>query len=97
MKNNQIKILISYKAKILNELKNGKEREFYKHCYMKDYAFDVVVDDMKFEIHPRGLEYWRGAEAVNLKEDFRPIDFTDKELYDVFVKGRIKKSVNYKN
>ena len=83
MKNNQINILISYKAKILNELKNGKSREFYKHCYMKDHAFDVVVDDMKFEIHPCGFEYWRGAEAVNLKEDFHPIDFTNKELYEV--------------
>lgn len=87
MKNNQINILISYKAKILNELKNGKSREFYKHCYMKDYAFDVVVDDMKFEIHPYDLRYWRGAEAVNLKEDWQPIDFTNKELYKVFVQN----------
>lgn len=87
MKNNQIKILISYKAKILNEFKNGKSREFYKNCYMKDHAFDVVVDDMKFEIHPRGLEYWRGAEAVNLKEDFRPIAFTNEELYEVLVQN----------
>ena len=86
MKNNQINILISYKAKILNELKNGKEREFYKNCYMKDYACDVVVDDMKFEIHPYGLKYWRGAEAVNLKENCRPIDFTDEELYEVLYK-----------
>ena len=85
MKNNQINILISYKAKILNELKNGKEREFYKNCYMKDHAFDVVVDGMKFEIHPYGLEYWRGAEAVNLNGDFQRINFTDEELYEVFV------------
>ena len=85
MKNNKNNILISYKAKILNELKNGKEREFYKNCYMKDYAFDVVVDDMKFEIHPYGLEYWRGAEAVNLNENWKPIYFTDEELYEVFV------------
>ena len=87
MKNNQINILISYKAKILNELKNGKSREFYKNCYMKDYAFDVVVDDIKFEIHPYGFDYWRGAEAANLKEDFRPINFTDEELYEVFCKN----------
>ena len=87
MKNNQIKILISYKAKILNELKNGKSREFYKNCYMKDHAFDVVVDNMTFEIHPYGLEYWRGAEAVDLKEDFRPIDFTYEELHEVFVQN----------
>ena len=84
---NQINILISYKAKILNELKNGKSREFYKNCYMKNHAFDVVVDNMKFEIHPYGLDYWRGAEAVNLKEDLHPIDFTDEELHEVFVQN----------
>ena len=68
------------KAKILNELKNGEKHEFYKKCYSNDYAFDIVVDGKKLEVHPSGSDYWKGAEVVNCKTFDTPVEIMPNEL-----------------
>lgn len=68
------------KAKILNELKNGEKHKFYKECYSNDYAFDIIVDGKKLEVHPCGSAYWKGAEVVNCKSFDKPVDIMPNEL-----------------
>lgn len=75
---------ITLKNKILKELHNhnSKNFAFYKKCIVNNYAFDVVVDGIKYEIHPCAYgRYCNGGEAYakELYESEMP-EFTEEEL-----------------
>lgn len=44
------------KQQIINEIKNGEKKDYYQACIKKDITFDIVVDNVKYEITAGGDE-----------------------------------------
>ena len=44
------------KQKIIDEIKNGEKKDYYQACIKKDMIFDIVVDNVKYEITAGGDE-----------------------------------------
>ena len=50
------------KYKLMNAINNSK---FAKHCFDNDYAFDITIDGVTYEVCPERWTYDNGISLYN--------------------------------